>query len=512
MTRKALLACGIVSSLLYVAMTIVIAMRWPGYSALAQTVSELSAIGAPTRSAWVPAAALYTILVTAFGFGVWRSAGGERALRTVGGLIVAYGALGLIWPFAPMHLRETLAAGGGTVSDTLHVTLGIVTVVLMLSAITAGTAAFGERFRFYSVASLIVLVIFGAATFADAPRVGANLPTPWVGLWERINIGVFLVWVSVLAVMLWRTGDAAAMIQPSSFKTTKSERAFLAAYDAAMKSWPVSYGETQVLSRFGITHVVVSGPEHAPPLVLLHGYMATLTMWAPNVAALSRDYRVYAVDVMGQPGKSVAHEPIRTPADWVAWMIATLNGLHLDRVFLAGMSYGGWLALNFAVAEPERVQKLVLLSPAASFLPLVRQFFLRGMPMMTFPTHLTVNAFMQWLGFRNRAGDGDTKGALELMYLGMKHFRIARPVAPTVFSDDELVAMRVPTLLLMGEQEVIYNAAKALARARRLLPRFEGALVPQSSHDMCVSQHRTVDARMLDFMSPAERTIARPAA
>jgi pimeloyl-ACP methyl ester carboxylesterase len=193
-------------------------------------------------------------------------------------------------------------------------------------------------------------------------------------------------------------------------------------------------------------------------------------------------------------------------------MIATLNGLKLDRVFLAGMSYGGWLALNFTLAAPERVQKVVLLSPAASFLPLVGQFFLSGMPMMTFTTRHSVNSFMRWLGFRQRAGDGDTKGALELMYLGMKHFRVARPVAPTVFSDDQLVAMRVPTLLLMGEQEVIYDPAKALARARRLLPRSEGALLPGCSHDMCVSQHHIVDARMLEFMSPTERTIVRPAA
>ena len=64
-------------------------------------------------------------------------------------------------------------------------------------------------------------------------------------------------------------------------------------------------------------------------------------------------------------------------------------------------------------------------------------------------------------------------------------------VVPTVFADDELRAMRVPTLLLMGEQEVIYDPAKALARARRLLPDVRGELVPHSSHEMCSSQHRS---------------------
>src|SRR5262249_3636292 len=154
-------------------------------------------------------------------------------------------------------------------------------------------------------------------------------------------------------------------------KTRDGEARFLAAYDAAMKSWPVPYEEIEIPGRFGTTHVVVSGPNAAPPLVLLHGYMATLTMWSPNIAAFSKDYRVYAVDVMGQPGRSTPGEPIGSAAEYVSWLTATLDALGLDRVCLVGMSFGGWLALNYAVAEPRRVQKLVLLSPGG-LLPMVR--------------------------------------------------------------------------------------------------------------------------------------------
>jgi Protein of unknown function (DUF998) len=210
MARKSLLVCGILSSLLYVAMTIVVAMQWEGYSSASQTISELSAIGAPTRSLWVVPGAIYTLLVTAFGWGVWKSAGRIRALRIAGGLILAYGSLGVLWPFAPMHLRETLAAGGGTLSDTMHLVLASVTVFLMLLAIGAAAAAFGTRFRVYSLATLAILAAFGALTFLDAPRIAANLPTPWIGVWERINIGVFLLWVVVLATTLLRVKDAAA--------------------------------------------------------------------------------------------------------------------------------------------------------------------------------------------------------------------------------------------------------------------------------------------------------------
>ena len=130
---KMLLACGIVSSLLYAAMLVFIPMVWDSYSSAAQAVSELSAIDAPTRALWVPLGLVYTVLVMAFGFGVWRTASGNRALRIVAALLVAYGAIGLGWP--PMHQREVLAAGGGTLTDTLHIVWTMATVLLMLLAI-----------------------------------------------------------------------------------------------------------------------------------------------------------------------------------------------------------------------------------------------------------------------------------------------------------------------------------------------------------------------------------------
>jgi pimeloyl-ACP methyl ester carboxylesterase len=293
------------------------------------------------------------------------------------------------------------------------------------------------------------------------------------------------------------------MSHPSAFKTREGEASYLAAYDAALKLWPVPCDERDTVTRFGTTHILVSGPKDAPPLVLLHGYMATSTMWSVNIADFSKDHRVYAIDVMGQPGKSVPDEPVRNAADYAAWLTATLDGLGLGPICLVGMSYGAWLALNFAIAAPDRVQRLVLLSPGGGFAPMVRQFSLRGMLMVVFPTRVTVNWFMRWLGVTDRPGRTDVRSVLELTYLGLKHFRMPPEtlrVVPTVFSDGQLRAMRVPTLLLIGEHEVICDPAVALTRARELLPDIQGELVSGCRHDMCFSQHRIVDARILNFL------------
>jgi Protein of unknown function (DUF998) len=212
--RSALLACGIASSLLYG--VVIWAIRYPGYSPISQTVSELSAWGVATRPLSIVLGSLYDALIVAFAVGVWASGAGKRSQRIASALLFAYGLLGLAWPFAAMHQRQVLAAGGRTFADTGHLILAAATVILMFAAMVFGAAAFGMRFRIYSIATIVVLLTFGALTSADAPRVQANLSTPWAGLWERINIMVFLVWIVALATTLLRAHHRAGRLTHES--------------------------------------------------------------------------------------------------------------------------------------------------------------------------------------------------------------------------------------------------------------------------------------------------------
>jgi hypothetical protein len=77
-----LLGCGIVAPAWWVAMDVVGSLRYPGYSYVDQTISELSAEGAPTRIFMTVFSGIpYTILLIAFGVGIWRVAGESRAGR-----------------------------------------------------------------------------------------------------------------------------------------------------------------------------------------------------------------------------------------------------------------------------------------------------------------------------------------------------------------------------------------------------------------------------------------------
>jgi hypothetical protein len=200
-----LLASGVVSSLLYVAMNFLGALAWPGYSLASQTISELYAIGAPSRALVATLMVVYNLLLYAFGVGVWLSAGGRRALRLAAVGLVGKEVLGMaVTLFFPMHRREVLAAGGATLTDVLHRDLTMAGTLFMLFALVSGAAAFGKRFRVYTLATIVAFVAGGILAFGDAPRMAANLPTPWQGVTERTLAFGYMLWVAVLAITLWR--------------------------------------------------------------------------------------------------------------------------------------------------------------------------------------------------------------------------------------------------------------------------------------------------------------------
>ncbi len=202
--RRGLLHAGIAASLLYIAINVFVPLLFEGYSYRDQTVSELSAVGAPTRTLWLGLLLVYGLLMVAFGYGVWASAGRSRSLRVVGVLLIVNSLLGFLWP--PMHSREVLAAGGGTLTDTLHLVWTAVWGVMVMLAIAFGASSFGRQFRVYSIATIVTLGGLALMTGTYANGIQANLPTPWAGVVERISIAAFMLWVIVFALLLRAKG------------------------------------------------------------------------------------------------------------------------------------------------------------------------------------------------------------------------------------------------------------------------------------------------------------------
>jgi hypothetical protein len=200
--RRILLAGGVLASLLYVAADVLAAICYPAYhSFTSRAISELMARGAPTERLVDPLFLAYGVLAIGFGIGVWMSAGPRRLLRVLGGLQIAYALVGLPGPVLfEMNLRGTGEAG----DDVLHIAVTGVLVLLILSQLVVGAFVHGRRFRVYTLATLVILIVAGGLSALEGRHLAAGEPTPWLGILERINIGGYLLWVVVLAISLLR--------------------------------------------------------------------------------------------------------------------------------------------------------------------------------------------------------------------------------------------------------------------------------------------------------------------
>ena len=200
---KALLACGIAASIVYVAADVIGSLRYSGYSYRDQAFSELTAQGSPVRTLMIATNAIpYTLLVLGFAVGVWLSSHQTRVAHITGGLIAGYALVGLSGAVAfPMASRGT----DGTLRNTLHIPATALMSLCVLAAMIVGARLFGARFRWYSYATVVTLLLFGFLTSLHGNRVANNESTPWMGIEERVNIYATMLWFAVLAAGLLRS-------------------------------------------------------------------------------------------------------------------------------------------------------------------------------------------------------------------------------------------------------------------------------------------------------------------
>jgi pimeloyl-ACP methyl ester carboxylesterase len=278
------------------------------------------------------------------------------------------------------------------------------------------------------------------------------------------------------------------------FRSPAGQARYYAAYDATLALWPVPVESFDVPTRFGSTHVHACGPAGAPALLLLHGQATSSTMWYPNAGALSQALRVYAPDTLGDLGKSVCTRPVQRPADFADWLCDLLDALRLPQVHVAGLSTGGYAALRLALAVPARVQKLILMAPA-SLLPLPPTYFLR-MALMFMPSSVLPLPAKQKLLLGT--GTPAARPVVEQM-MTPTDFRYTM-VFPSVCTDNELRQLQAPTLLLLGEHDVIYPPRAAEARATRLIPNVQVQQVPGAGHALNLDQPELVSQSILKFV------------
>jgi pimeloyl-ACP methyl ester carboxylesterase len=229
------------------------------------------------------------------------------------------------------------------------------------------------------------------------------------------------------------------------------------------------------------------------------------TVWRPNVEGLSRHFRTYAVDVIGQAGKSVASRRTRNRHDAAGWFTDLLDALGIERTSIVGNSYGGFLALNQASLTPDRVDRVVLISPAGTFVRLPWTFFYKILLLvLTRNTRTPDIANLLGTDVTFAPGDAPWRAQISLAMSGARFSRPPNVVPPLVFNTTELRAIRAPTLLLIGDKETLYEPHAALKRALDRMPGLTGEIVPDAHHIAAMAQPEYVNDRIVRFLNRSD--------
>lgn len=271
-----------------------------------------------------------------------------------------------------------------------------------------------------------------------------------------------------------------------TFRSPAREAAFFSAYDDLLDRWRVPVQQRELRSEFGTTHVNACGPTDAPPLVLLAAHGATSPVWFAHVEQLSQTHRVYAVDLIGDAGRSVHDGTALTePADLLRWFSTVLDGLEITSADLCGHSYGSWLALSYALSNPGRVDRLALIDPTACFTGLRARYVARALPMLLRPTVDRYESFLRW----------ETQGVrlepawVRLSGLAAADFPTSRVVQPKRPARSTLRELRPATLVVVAGRTKAHDPDELAERATELVPGVTVVRIEEATHHSLPAAH-----------------------
>lgn len=250
-------------------------------------------------------------------------------------------------------------------------------------------------------------------------------------------------------------------------------------YDRGVDTLGIEVEEREVETRFGPTHVLETGPDTAPPLLVFHGGNAPNPHNLAWFESLARRWRIVAPDTIGHPGKSADVRISPRGNDYGRWVVDVMDALELDAVPAVGPSYGAAIILRAAVVAPERIERAALLVPAGIVDPsrwrLVRKLVLPTLVYRLAPSHERLRRAIRPL----------FTGPIPELWLEttraiLDEVRLERTMPPPV-TRDELEGFDAPVLVIAAENDLLFPAREVIPRAREAIPGLVAAEVLEGS-------------------------------
>jgi pimeloyl-ACP methyl ester carboxylesterase len=254
-----------------------------------------------------------------------------------------------------------------------------------------------------------------------------------------------------------------------------------------------------VATEVGTVRVYQHGPDRGVPVVLIHGFFMTSGMWWAQVGDLARDFTIYTIDMLGQPGASLQTAKMSTPAEAAHHIDAVLYGLGLRNVHLVGYSYGGWLATHTAVHAPQRVVTLTLIDPAATVVRLSPRFWRSLALLLTYPRSRQAHRAAAWV--TGHPAPGSPADLLtQLFVTGFDTFAAPVNTPPNRYTADRLLqSVEIPVQVLLAGSS-IHNSERAIQRIKKVVPTWRHRLWRTASHLLPAENPEQVNACIRQFV------------
>ncbi|MFZ5941839.1 MAG: alpha/beta fold hydrolase [Bacteroidota bacterium] len=259
------------------------------------------------------------------------------------------------------------------------------------------------------------------------------------------------------------------------YRSEEGRKLLLSYYSSLLAKWAVPAEEKILPTSFGPGFALCSGSMHAPALILLHGSSSNSAMWMEEAAILSKHFRVCCIDLPGECGKSSMNRLAWTGGQHSIWLAEVLDGLGIQKTFLAGCSTGGWISLDFALSYPERTSGVALLAPAG--LVQVRLSTLIRVLSLSLTGRYGIRRIEKMV-YGSFDGPPEVN---EFAGLVREHF-IPRNEALPLFSDEQLGKLSTPLCYFGGAQDCFYDSDRAGKRLGKLLPAAEVNILEGRGH------------------------------
>lgn len=231
-------------------------------------------------------------------------------------------------------------------------------------------------------------------------------------------------------------------------------------------------------------------------MVLLHASSCGSPIWYKNILFLCKYFSVYAIDLIGESSKSILTKKMKATQDNALWLDETLAGLGLDKVFLCGLSIGGWNAANYAGFYPKKVIKLILLSPVQTLAKMHPSFFFKIMKMGFSPTRENVENYIGW---GSEKEDPLPSSIIKLFTISVMNMN-SNASFPKWLKKEHLLNVTMPVLLVLGENEFAFSIKRASKRAKSVFSNLELHIVEEASHLLCASKPDYINNKILEFI------------